>query len=186
MCSGAEYASLPLNVPSRVTWAVIDAFATPKSSSRAVPSVETMMFCGETSRWTMLSGAPISSEVSCAACSPARTWQPIETATLIGICVLASCAVRNSQCSGAPWTYSWTRTTSSPDVTTSSTGTTLRWWTFDAMRASSRNIATKSLSSANSGCSRLAATIRLNPSSPISRAMWIVAMPPRAIWRCNK
>ena len=41
--------------------------------------------------------------------------------------------------------------TSSVVVTTSSTGTTFGWWTLDAMRASSRNIATNSGSSANSG-----------------------------------
>ena len=74
-CSGAEYASLPLNVPSRVTCAAIVAFATPKSSRRADPSVETITFCGDTSRWTMPSGVPISSVVSCAACRPASTWR---------------------------------------------------------------------------------------------------------------
>src|SRR3569623_1550613 len=47
------------------------------------------------------------------------------------------------------------------------------------------NIATNSESSANSGSSRFAATMREKPAAPIRRAMWIVAIPPRAIWRCR-
>ena len=84
ICSGAEYASLPLNTPSRVMCAAIVAFAMPKSSRRGVPSVAIMMFCGDTSRCTTLSGAPSSSVVSCAACRPASTPHPIATATLRG------------------------------------------------------------------------------------------------------
>ena len=185
-CSGAVYASLPLNVPSRVTCAAIVAFATPKSSRRAVPSAATITFCGETSRWTMSSGVPISSTVSCAACRPASTWHAIDTAIVDRDVRVRLPRLVEQPCSGAPCTYSCTRMTSSPVVTTSSTGTTLRWWTCEAMRASSRNIATNSASSANSGSRRLAATMRLKPSSPIRRAMWIVAMPPRAIWRWSR
>ncbi len=53
-CSGAMYASLPLSWPSRVVWTRPAALATPKSSTRAMPSTPTRTFCGETSRCTML------------------------------------------------------------------------------------------------------------------------------------
>ena len=56
-CSGDMYAALPFtSPPSRRRWRL--AFATPKSSTRATPSVPTRTFCGRTSRWTMPSGSP--------------------------------------------------------------------------------------------------------------------------------
>ena len=42
--------------PSRVVWTRPAAFATPKSSTRATPSVPTRTFCGDMSRWTRPSG----------------------------------------------------------------------------------------------------------------------------------
>ena len=52
--------ALPLICPSRVVCSRPAAFATPKSSTRATPSVPTRMFCGDTSRCTMSSGCPCS------------------------------------------------------------------------------------------------------------------------------
>ena len=150
-----------------------------------MPSTPTMTFCGETSRWTMSSDSPISSRASCAAKRPASISAAMATTTPTGSTTWASRAARSSLSRGSPCTYSCTSSTSAPVWTTSSTGTTLGWWTLEAMRASSRNIARKSGSSANWGCSRFTATIRLKPSAPSRRARWMVAMPPRAMgaWR---
>ncbi len=63
-CSGDMYANLPLTTPSSsCTWR---ARAMPKSTSFTIPSHETRMFCGETSRWTMPSASPYSSVLRCA------------------------------------------------------------------------------------------------------------------------
>ena len=60
ICSGHMYAFLPLTVPVRVREFAPRAFAMPKSSSFTVPSAVTMMFGGDTSRWTTPSNRRLS------------------------------------------------------------------------------------------------------------------------------
>ncbi len=57
-CSGDMYESFPFTCPSFVVWSRPTALATPKSSTRAIPSVPTRMFCGVTSRCTRPRGSP--------------------------------------------------------------------------------------------------------------------------------
>ena len=70
---GRHVRELALELPGARRRELLVARATPKSVSRALPSMPTRMFCGETSRCTMPSGLPSSSVSSCAACSPAST-----------------------------------------------------------------------------------------------------------------
>ena len=123
-CSGGMYAILPLTWPSRVVWMRPAAFATPKSSTRDVPSEPTRMFCGETSRWTMPSARPCSSLASCAAWRPWSTDEMIVAATRGGMGMFVAYAVFISLESDSPATYSMTRKISPSVATTSSVGTT--------------------------------------------------------------
>ena len=65
-CSGDMYWNLPLSAPDCVLEAFEAALAIPKSQSLTSPSYEMRMFCGETSRCTMLSSWPSASRWRCA------------------------------------------------------------------------------------------------------------------------
>jgi len=67
---GDMYAFLPLTVPVRVRELAPRALAMPKSRTFTRPSPHTMMFGGETSRWTTLRRTPSGPRASCAA------WRP--------------------------------------------------------------------------------------------------------------
>ena len=106
-CSGAKYASLPLNVPSRVTCAAIVAFATPKSSRRASRRPRSSRSAATRRDARCRAARPSRRRSSCAACRPASTCaRDRSTAMRTGIFLSASCAVRSSMCSGTPCTYS--------------------------------------------------------------------------------
>jgi hypothetical protein len=181
-CSGAMYASLPRKLPSFVV-AVIrrSARAMPKSTSRAMPSAETITFCGDISRWMMLSGSPSSPLVSCAA------WSPVSALTMICATIPSGGAsprrraADRSSARLSPCTYSITRSTSRSTDTTSSTGTTFGCSILAAIRASSRKRLTTSGSCPKVPWRRLTATVRLKPAGPSSRPTCTEAMPPRAI-----
>ncbi len=151
ICSGAMYASFPFTSPGLVVRTRSSALATPKSSTRATPSMPTMMLCGETSRWTIPSGSPRSSFASCAACNPRSAPATIAAAILGGIRSARATARSQSSASDAPATYSMTRMSSPSSATTSSVGTTFGWCTCAASRASSRNASTKRCVFANCG-----------------------------------
>ena len=51
-------AGLPSIVPDRVAPVAATAFAMPKSLTLTVPSHDTSTLCGDTSRWTTISGLP--------------------------------------------------------------------------------------------------------------------------------
>ncbi len=57
-CSGEMYPNLPLITPLSVFARRVAAFAIPKSSKRTLPSQDSRMFAGLTSRCTMPSGEP--------------------------------------------------------------------------------------------------------------------------------
>jgi hypothetical protein len=122
-CSGGMNASFPLICPSRVTCDRPTAFATPKSTSCAIPSMLTMTLSGDTSRWTISSGTP-SSSTSCAACNPARMSRISAPTIPSGMVSPARTDAPMSSDSAAPWTYSMTRNSSASEATTSMTDVT--------------------------------------------------------------
>ena len=56
----------------------------PRSMIRTTPSSPSMMFFGETSRWTASSARPDESVAECSACSPRAAWATSPHATSIG------------------------------------------------------------------------------------------------------
>ncbi len=72
-CSGDMYLTLPLMTPVLVWTRDSVAFAMPKSHSFTSPVYATMMFDGDTSRWTIRSGRRRASTAVCAACSALAT-----------------------------------------------------------------------------------------------------------------
>ena len=169
ICSGAMYASLPLIAPSCVTCERPRAFATPKSSTRAMPSVPTSTFWGDTSRCTSSSRSPCASLAWCAAWRPSRVPVRIAAAIAGGTRSPRSRTVPRSCASEAPWTYSRTTNSSPCEETASSVWTTFGCCTRAASRASSRKPATKAGSDAKCGWSFLIATGRENPTAPRTR-----------------
>ena len=96
-CSGDMYWAFPMSTsPSwfRIRFA---AFAIPKSVSFTTPSVEIMMFLGETSRWTTLSRFPLLSAFRCAYSSARQTRLMMNAAMSTGTLRFSSkCRFMNS------------------------------------------------------------------------------------------
>ncbi len=92
---------------------------------------------------------------------------------------------RSSEASDSPVTYSMTRYIPSSLSPMSIVDTTLGCRMRAASRASSRNMARNSGSSARCRCMHLIATMREKPPWPARRPKYTVAMPPEAISPCN-
>ncbi len=100
------YAFLPFTVPVRVRELAPRAFAMPKSRTFTAPSPHTMMFGGDTSRWTTFSEWPSGPRASWAA------WRPSHACTMMPATIRTSSIfpafdsrviIRDS---GTPWRYS--------------------------------------------------------------------------------
>ncbi len=158
----------------------------PKSDTFTAPSYETSTFEGETSRWTIPSGSPPGPSRSCAWCSPSAAAATMVSAAASGSGAAGSpvsraCA-RSSSRRLAPCTYSMAKKGASPSVPTSYTSVTCGWVSVADSRASSRNMRSRSGSSACCGRIFFSTTSFSNPSIPTpgTRARKISAMPPTA------
>ncbi len=100
------YCSLPFTIPVCVREDLLAALAMPKSTSFTTPSPRTMMFCGLTSRWTMLSGFPRTSLALCAWSSPSAASKQTRTDTWNGRPTPALAAAYHSLERSSPGTYS--------------------------------------------------------------------------------
>ena len=144
-CSGARYASLPLMIPMAVDVIRSRALASPKSMSFGTPSRVRNTFAGLTSRWMTCAGLPRSSLSSWAWCRPSAMRAPIQATTSCGRRWRRAFAVSQTSRSVWPRRTSIARKWRLPSCPRPWMAMTFGCARRDAIRASSRNIATKSL-----------------------------------------
>jgi hypothetical protein len=96
----------------------------PKSITFTAPSNDTSTFCGETSRWTTLSGCPSESARLCAYPRPFAACATTNAASAGVSGLFSLAALRSTAESGFPCTSSITRKYSSPSWPTSMMRTT--------------------------------------------------------------
>jgi len=96
-------------MPASVRTTLSAALAIPKSEIFTSPWRASRMFCGETSRWTMVRGRPFASERVCAWCRPAAASEMMWATTSGGRLRPRSETVRSSDDKGTPSTHSITR-----------------------------------------------------------------------------